>query len=196
MSLLCYLDISAPFRLINSLHPTLRSAYICATRLSHNLHVHTIISPTILPSSRSVCLFFSSPPVYFGTRHISRKSHASHFLVRSTSPSRSPQPYLSTPIVNPNNAVLSGRNSSLTFGCHPGGFFSWLRPIDRVCVLIAVHLCCVTSGGSQTCTIFFAHLRLPPLPVFQGQHSPLRLLPRPSFPFYRTDDIFLHCLSR
>jgi len=63
-------------------------------------------------------------------------------------PSHSPQPYLSTPILNPNNAVISGRSPSPPFfGFLPGGFL-WLGPIDLVCVPLVPHSRCVTGDGS------------------------------------------------
>jgi hypothetical protein len=58
VSPLCCLDIpqfSSSHRLLLS-DPTIR-VYLCATRLSHNPHVHTIISPTILPPLKSVYPF-------------------------------------------------------------------------------------------------------------------------------------------
>lgn len=127
----------------------------------HNLHVHTTISPAILPPSQSVCLFLIVAGSLRHSVHI-QKTHASHFLTRTSHP----VPLLPTlpnhiyPLPNPNNAVLSGRSSSPPFLVVFQGVILWLGPIDCVCVPVIAQLRCVTSDGSRTCTIFFVHLRL------------------------------------
>lgn len=76
-----------------------------------------------------------------------------------TSPSCSLQQYLSTPILNPNNAVLMGRNPSPSFWLSSKRFSLRLGPIDYVCDPIVVRLRRITDGNSQTCTILSLFLR-------------------------------------
>jgi len=156
---------------------------------------------SIQPSHRQYChhrsrsASFSSSPVYFGTRYISRKP--TRLIFSHTQVIR----YLSFPLAStifihsdpkPEQCGSFREKSLSPFLVVLQGVILWLGPIDCVCVPVIAQLRCVTSGGSWTCTIFFVRLRLPSPSVSQGQHSPSRLLARPSFTFYPMDDIFLH----
>lgn len=154
-------------------------------------------SPTTFPSLQSVYFFLTLAGSH-GTQYITRKPYASRFLTHkssSPSPSRSPQPYLSIPDPKPEQCG-SPRTKLLSpfFGCPPGSFFSWLGPIDRVCVLPTPHHCCVTGGGSQACTIFFVHHRFPS--SYLKANIPRRGSFLDLFTVYQMDDISLYAVSR
>ena len=96
-------------------------------------------------------------------------------------------------ILNPNNTALQGK-ISLPFLVVFQEVFLWLGPIDRVCVLLTSHRCCITGDSSQTCTIFFVHPRLSS-PYLKAS-IPRRDSCLDILLLYQMDDISLHAVSR
>ena len=96
----------------------------------------------------------------FTTVHIQKTLRVSFSRAHKSSSTSPSHPNHIYPLLNPSNAAPQGRPSSLPFLVVFHEVLLWLGPIDRVCVLLVPHLCCVTNDGPQTCTIFLANLRL------------------------------------
>ena len=128
---------------------------------------HGVTQPfmSIQSSHRPYChhlrrfAFFSSSPVYFGTRYISRKTH--HLIFSHTQVTWYPSfPFAPTIFIpsgpKPEQCGSLGEKYVSPFLVVFQEVFLWFGPIDCVCISVIVQLCCVSTGGSQTCTIFSA----------------------------------------
>lgn len=128
-----HLVFSSSHRLLSS-DPTIRVC-LCGTAVTQSSCPYNHLTGNIaiiavgLPSSHrrrftsALSTYPENPRVLFSHTHKSS----------GTSPSRPPQPYLSTPILNPNNGVLQGEVSLPPFGCPRGYLVAWphrlcLRP--------------------------------------------------------------------
>lgn len=135
--------------------PTIRIC-LCDNQLSHDLHVHTTISPAILPSSQSVSLFFIVAGLLRHSVHIQKTPRVS--FPHTHKPSGTSFLPTSTVFIHldpkPEQYGSHGeRPASPLFWLSSKRFSLRLGPIDYVCVPVIAQLRCIASGSSQTCTI-------------------------------------------
>jgi len=164
----------------------------CATRQHTTQCSYTHLTDHIVITPVG-CLFFILAGLLRHSVHIQKTPRVPYFSTRTSHQVLS---FPLTPTIfilpNTNTAVLRGR-SSPPLGCLPEVFVAWPH---RSCLRSPRRApCCVTDGGSRTCTILFVHLRL--LSRYLMPTFPVEILALTFFHFYhRTTYLSLHCLSR
>jgi len=145
---------------------------------------------SIQPSHRQYChhrsrsAFFSSSPVHFGTQYISRKP--TRLIFSHTQVIR----YLSFPLaptifIHSQTRTMRFSQGEVPllplFGCLPRGYFvPWPH---RLCLRSRHRAASLRHEWRFADLYYILRPSSPPLSVSQGQHSPSRLLARPSFSF-------------